>query len=164
MSIYRSLSIFEIAKILSYHSPEVFASIKGKGIIGSFYVFPYHKGSLVVVEVSGLPDKIDDCANNIYAMHIHNGTSCSGDVIDPFKNADGHFSKVICPHPAHSGDLPSLFSFNNQAWLAVYTERFRPLDIVGRTIIIHEHAEDFKTQPSGNAGKMIACGEIMVLK
>ena len=35
--------------------------------------------------------------------------------------------------------------------------------LAARTIIIHEKADDFTTQPSGNAGKMIACGEIIEL-
>ncbi|MBS7210849.1 MAG: superoxide dismutase family protein, partial [Lachnospiraceae bacterium] len=32
---------------------------------------------------------------------------------------------------------------------------------IGRTVIIHDMADDFKTQPSGDAGKKIACGEIV---
>ena len=35
---------------------------------------------------------------------------------------------------------------------------------MGRTIIVHEMPDDFKTQSSGNAGKMIACGEIVKQK
>ena len=48
------------------------------------------------------------------------------------------------------------------AWMAVYTGRFFPEDVVGHTVIIHEKADDFRTQPSGDAGKMIACGEITI--
>lgn len=68
-----------------------------------------------------------------------------------------------CPHPYHSGDLPPLFSMNGQAWMSAYIQKFVPEQIIGRTIIIHEKADDFTTQPSGNAGKMIACGEIIEL-
>ena len=41
-----------------------------------------------------------------------------------------------------------------------YSIRFYPEDVVGRTVIIHEKADDFRSQPSGDAGEMIACGEI----
>ena len=38
---------------------------------------------------------------------------------------------------------------------------FYPEDVIGKTVIIHALSDDFKTQPSGDAGEMIACGEIM---
>ena len=68
-----------------------------------------------------------------------------------------------CKHPYHSGDLPPLFSKSGQAWMSVYIQKFTPDQIVGRTVIIHEKADDFTTQPSGNSGKMIACGQIIEL-
>ena len=43
----------------------------------------------------------------------------------------------------------------------VYINKFTVNDIIGRTIIIHEKKDDLTSQPSGNAGKMIACGEII---
>lgn len=39
-------------------------------------------------------------------------------------------------------------------------DRFNVSDIIGRTVIIHNMAEDFTSQPSGNAGEKIACGVI----
>ena len=33
------------------------------------------------------------------------------------------------------------------------------MDVVGRTIVLHEMPDDFKTQPSGDSGMKIACGE-----
>ena len=33
-------------------------------------------------------------------------------------------------------------------------------DIIGKVIIIHDMPDDFTTQPSGNSGTKIACGEI----
>ena len=40
------------------------------------------------------------------------------------------------------------------------TDRFFVDEIIGKTIIIHAHLDDFTTQPSGNSGEKIACGEI----
>ena len=40
------------------------------------------------------------------------------------------------------------------------TDRFTICEIVGRTVIVHSGPDDFTTQPSGNAGSKIACGQI----
>jgi len=42
----------------------------------------------------------------------------------------------------------------------IYIDKFKPDEIIGRTIVIHEHADDFHSQTSGNSGNKIACGEI----
>ncbi|MGH7491401.1 MAG: superoxide dismutase family protein, partial [bacterium] len=39
-----------------------------------------------------------------------------------------------------------------------------PHTIVGRGLILHANPDDFKTQPTGNAGGRIACGVIGVAK
>ena len=44
--------------------------------------------------------------------------------------------------------------------MLVYTDRFRPVDVIDKTVIIHDNSDDFKTQPSGNSGNKIACGVI----
>jgi len=40
------------------------------------------------------------------------------------------------------------------------TDRFTISEIIGKTIVIHISPDDFKSQPAGDAGKKIACGEI----
>lgn len=44
------------------------------------------------------------------------------------------------------------------------TDRFTVKDVIEKTIIVHEKADDFTTQPSGNSGKKIACGKITLVK
>ena len=63
-------------------------------------------------------------------------------------------------HPYHAGDLPPLFGSGGVAVSVFLTDRFHLEDIIGKTVIIHSSPDDFTTQPSGNAGAKIACGEI----
>ncbi|MGM9537743.1 MAG: superoxide dismutase family protein [Candidatus Onthomonas sp.] len=111
-------------------------------------------GTLVVADISGLPP---DSETGIFALHIHEGTDCSG---PGFSDTGGHFNPTGQLHPNHAGDLPPLFSFRGRAFLAVLTGRFRVSDVIGRTVVIHSGPDDFKTQPSGNSGAKIACGII----
>ena len=118
------------------------------------------KGTLVTVAVSGLPYNADACPDRFFAMHIHGGSSCKGDKKDPFANAGIHYNPDNCPHPAHAGDLPPLLSAKGQAAISFLTDNFTPYEIIGKTIVIHSEVDDFTSQPSGNSGIKIACGEI----
>ena len=125
----------------------------------SFYQTP--QGVLVTAAMRGLPVTRMACAQPIFALHIHEGSSCTGNAGDPFAGAGTHYNPAGCPHPYHAGDLPPLFAdLTGFAWMAVLTDRFRVPDILGRTVIVHSQPDDFTTQPSGNAGAKIACGVI----
>lgn len=108
---------------------------------------------LVVAKLSGLPQS----KSGFFAMHIHEGEDCSG---ENFSNTKGHFDPGGERHPNHAGDLPSLMSCHGEAYLAVWTDRFRIRDIIGKTVVIHSEPDDFRSQPAGNAGAKIACGVI----
>ena len=42
-----------------------------------------------------------------------------------------------------------------------YSDRFKPEDVIGKSVIIHKNFDDIVTEPSGNSGKRIACGVIV---
>ncbi|NLH01091.1 MAG: superoxide dismutase family protein [Clostridiales bacterium] len=129
-----------------------------KGLV-SFCQTP--KGVIVTSEIWGLPDKENSsCSNPVFAMHIHSGSSCTGNADDPFADTEGHFNPEGCIHPAHAGDLPPLFSNRGLAWCSVLTDRFKVRSVIGKTVVIHRQPDDFTTQPSGNSGRKIACGVI----
>lgn len=117
-------------------------------------------GIVVISLVSGLPVSDNNCRQPIFAFHIHEGGTCTGNKSDYFADALTHYNPNSCPHPYHAGDMPPLFSANGLAFSAFLTDRFTVDEIIGKTVIIHDSPDDFTTQPSGNSGTKIACGVI----
>jgi Cu-Zn family superoxide dismutase len=103
-----------------------------------------------------------------HGLHIHEVGDCSsGDGM----SAKGHFNPLGKPHghpgsaERHAGDLPALKAnkagrANVQVDLDLITVTPGPASIVGRGLIVHAAPDDYKTQPTGNAGARIACGVI----
>ena len=145
--------------------PAAWADLRGResypSLRGSVRFYESGPGVLVIAEVTGLPTARNLCESPIFALHIHEGGSCTGNERDPFADVGMHYNPLHCPHPYHAGDMPPLFSANGYAYGAFVTDRFTIRDIVGRSVILHGSPDDFTTQPSGNAGEKIACGEIM---
>ncbi len=122
-------------------------------IRGTVKFYSLENATLVIADIKGLPKT----RTGFFAFHIHEGTSCGG---EDFAETKGHYNPNMSLHPDHAGDLTPLMRSNGNAFSAVVTDRFTPSDIVGRTVVIHSNPDDFITQPSGNAGKKIACGVI----
>lgn len=128
-------------------------------LLGCVKFFQTQAGVLVLAEVWGLPSR-EENPSGIFGFHIHSGKGCTGTEEMEFADADGHLNPSASPHPEHMGDLPPLFAKNGYAWSVFLASRFTIRDILGRTVILHASPDDFTSQPSGNAGKMIACGVI----
>lgn len=60
----------------------------------------------------------------------------------------------------HVGDLPPLIENNEYSYMSIFLNKFKVKNIIRNVIIIHDMPDDFTTQPSGNFGAKIACGEI----
>ena len=116
----------------------------------------------VTASISGLNP------NQEHGFHIHEKGDCSsGDGM----SAGGHFNPLgkAHAHPStpdrHAGDMPALKAddYGNASFsvkLDVITVAEGPTGIVGRGVIVHAQADDYKTQPTGNAGARLACGVI----
>lgn len=119
-------------------------------------------GTLVLVRARGLPPYQPGMPPiGPHGFHIHEGGSCEvGDPERPFQAAGGHWNPDEQPHGNHAGDFPVLFSYGGRAWLSFFTDRFAPEQPIGRTVIIHRHPDDYRTQPDGAAGPRLACGVI----
>lgn len=148
--------------------PNATAYVRGSkkypDIRGVVQFYEYQNNVLAVAEMMGLPTSKEICRKGIYAFHIHEGEACEGNVQDPFVDVKMHYNPAGCQHPYHAGDLPPLFENEGYALSVFLTNRFKIEDILGKTVIVHSDTDDFHTQPSGNAGEKIACGEIIPIK
>jgi len=112
-----------------------------------------------------------------HAIHVHEHAVC--DTPD-FKTAGGHFNPDAKKHgmenPAghHNGDLPRNITVGGDGTgSGNFTVDYLSLDPAasnslfangGTSVMIHEKADDMKTDPTGNAGNRIACGVITAPK
>lgn len=148
-------------QLLQYERPQAAAWVVGNvsnpqlsGLV-KFYQTAYG-GVLVEAEIFGLPNISEQGHADFYAMHIHE----FGDCTDPFENTGQHYNPDLAEHPYHAGDLPPLLSNQGYAFTAFYDKRFTVDEIIGKSVILHSGHDDFTTQPSGNSGEKIGCGEI----
>ena len=123
-------------------------------------------GTWVYADISGLPPfspaENDKPQVSPFGFHIHDGNQCGDNTgSNPFQSAGGHWNPDGQLHGNHAGDFPVLIASHGLAKLAFFTDRFTPEDIIGRTIIIHQSPDDYRTQPSGDSGLRIGCGVIM---
>ena len=116
----------------------------------------------VVVYVQGLKPGQE------HGLHIHEVGDCSsGDGM----SAKGHFNPLNKPHAhydspeRHAGDLPALKAdklgrAKVDITVDVLTVTPGATSVINRALIVHADPDDYKTQPTGNAGARIACGVI----
>lgn len=135
---------------------------KGNAVTGDVRFSRQGTVVLVTGEVRGL------APNTEHGFHIHDKGDCSsGDGM----STGGHFNPLAKSHGAHehsehhAGDLVSLKADANGVAKFSYTSATITVgegatDVIGRGLIVHRDADDFKTQPTGNAGPRVACAVI----
>ena len=106
-----------------------------------------------------------------HGFHVHEKGDCSA---PDGTSAGGHFNPATKPHAAreaadrHAGDLGNLkadpYGLARVDFVDATLSLSGPNSIVGKAVIVHEKADDFKTQPTGNAGARFACGVIEAAK
>ncbi len=114
--------------------------------------------------------KLHDIPFGEHAVHIHMNPTCDA---PDFKGAGGHFNPDSKQHGMenpmghHAGDMPKNISIGeNHMGEITYKVDYLTLapgaanSVLGHSIVVHEKADDMKTDPTGNAGNRIACGVI----
>lgn len=137
---------------------------KGSSTSGIVWFETVKDGIKVTAHISGLtPGK--------HGFHIHEYGDCTA---DDATSAGGHFNPTNMPHSSpssgkrHVGDLGNIEADKDGNAHLEYVDPMLsfsgPTSIIGRGVIVHEKADDLKTQPTGDAGGRLACGVVGVAK
>ncbi len=107
-----------------------------------------------------------------HGIHIHENGDCSA---ADASSAGAHFNPTQAPHSGpsdftrHVGDLGNITA--NKDGSGILTLEIPEIKgfldwspIIGRSVVLHEGADDLKTQPSGDSGGRIACGVISAIE
>ena len=162
-----SITVVALAGCAAYSSgPSATARLEPtRGNTASGTVAFVQSGNVVRVsgEIRGLKPGAE------HGFHVHEKGDCSsGDGM----STGGHFNPGGKSHghhgggEHHTGDLPSLrpdangvatFNFESRTIRVGSTSN----DIIGKGLIVHRDPDDYKTQPTGNAGPRLACAVIV---
>lgn len=109
----------------------------------------------------------------VHAIHFHEKGSCEA---PKFESAGGHFAPTKKAHGnveggPHAGDMPNItIGADGKLTTEVMNANVRLnkgetslFKAGGTSLIIHAKPDDHKTQPSGDAGDRLACGEVKAL-
>ena len=132
--------------------------------VGSAELTQTPAGVVIRLAVKGLPA-------GEHAFHVHGVGKCE----PPFTSAGGHFNPsgkkhgMMAAEGYHAGDMPNLHIPTSGEIVvevlnaAITLEKGKPNSLSGpdgTALIIHAGKDDYKTDPTGEAGGRIACGII----
>lgn len=129
---------------------------------GDVLFYQLDDGVYIKAYIVGIPDiNSKGEKTRFHGFHIHERGNCyPGTKEEPFPFVGGHFNPTNKDHPFHAGDLPPVLACDGVGILSFFTNAFTVLNILERSIILHENRDDLTSQPSGDSGKKIACGFI----
>lgn len=136
--------------------------------LGTVSIIETTSGVLLKIRLKGLPP-------GAHGMHLHESKKCDGD----FASAGAIYNPLGAKHGflndegPMAGDLPNVFA-NSQGEVEVdVLSPFVTLnkeaeesvfDTDGTSVVVFEKADDYVSEPDGNAGLRIACGSLLISK
>ena len=124
-------------------------------------------GLLLLLQAHGLPP-------GWHAFHLHQSGKCEA---PSFESAGGHYHPgkgahgLLDQEGPHAGDLPNIYvPEDGKVVQEIHAARLslrgeaNILDADGSAFVIHEKADDYRSQPSGAASGRIACGVVQAGK
>ncbi|MBW2938172.1 superoxide dismutase family protein [Aureisphaera sp. CAU 1614] len=133
------------------------------------------EGKVLITEENGevtLAASFYGLTPGTHAIHIHEKADCSA---ADGTSSGGHWNPTFTSHGKwgategyHKGDIGNFEADENgQGTITLTTNEWclgcgdENKDIIGKAIIVHQGADDFTTQPTGNAGGRVSCGGII---
>lgn len=114
---------------------------------------------------------VENATPGEHALHLHENGDCSA---PDASSAGGHWNpagvdhgKRPVDHKYHAGDIANLEVGEDGKGILTATITGWSIggpdstNIVNKAVVIHADPDDFKTQPSGAAGKRVGCGVIV---
>ena len=104
-----------------------------------------------------------------HGFHVHETGDCSA---ADASSAGGHFNPDGSPHGKaetprhHAGDIDNItvdasgVAHVDATVVGTVLGGSASTNILGRALVVHAAADDYRTQPSGNSGTRIACGVV----
>lgn len=161
-------AVLAVGSLVSAQTPAATASATvndamGK-TIGTATLRETASGVLIKVDFTAAPA-------GTHALHVHTTGKCDAPM---FMTAGGHFAPgmtkhgLLAPGGPHAGDLPNIYvpadgKLSIEVLEPNVTLAAGPrslLDADGSALVLHAMADDYLTDPAGNAGGRIACGVI----
>lgn len=146
----------------------VLAQVQDSGVTGELTFDPDGDALRLHGEVRGL------APGSVHGFHVHETGDCSA---PDATSAGGHFNPGQMMHgdrqadgPHHAGDMPNLTAGDDGVGRVdvrldgLQIDGDAGHDVVGRAVIVHAQADDYATQPTGNAGARIACGVVELVQ
>lgn len=152
----------------TYHSKELVVKLEPKSesnVSGNVF-FNEQNGLVTMTAV------MNGLTEGTHAIHIHEKSDCSS---PDGTSAGGHWNPTGQPHGKwkspegfHKGDIGNFeVGADGKGTITMLTDEWcigcgdPNKDIIGKGIIVHAVADDFVTQPTGNAGGRVSCGGVI---
>ncbi|WP_372356640.1 superoxide dismutase family protein [Xanthomonas sp. NCPPB 3443] len=141
------------------------ASASGSLVSGRVVLVPALQGIRLTGTIGGLRP------GGVSGFHVHERGDCSA---ADASSAGAHFNPGGAPHGRagggahHLGDMDNLradaegVAHLDMILSGISLGDGAPTDVVGKSLIVHADPDDYRSQPSGNAGARLACGVIRV--
>lgn len=143
------------------------ASASGSLVSGHLQLMPMGSGVHLTGTIGGLQP------GSRHGFHVHETGDCSA---ADASSAGGHFNPTGQPHGRamqgahHAGDTDNLVADARGVarvdahLMGVTLGGGAANDIAGRAIVVHAAADDYSSQPAGNAGARVACAVIEITR